>query len=213
MQEHFEEFEKEKFSDIEIYTKIWSRPRAILRYIHEHQYEKNMYILLILIGIVHAIDRASYKNMGDTKSLTEILFSSIIFGGLFGWISFYFYSSLVSWTGRWLKGNANRESFYRMFTYSMIPAIHTLVFLFVQMVFFEGKIFSSDFELEFGDYVMGFIYYSSALFSLALSLYSIALCVIGTSIVQNFSIGKSILNLLLPIFLFIIIHYCPNKMQ
>ncbi len=205
MQEHFEEFENEKFSDLDIYTKIWSRPRAVLRYIHEHQYEKNMYILLILIGIYKALERAGYKNMGDTKSLTEILFSSIVFGGLLGWISFYFYSSLVSWTGGWLQGQANRESLYRMFTYSMIPAIHTLAFLFVQIVFFEEKIFSSDFGLEFGDYVMGFIYYSSALCSLALSIYSIALCIIGTSIVQKFSIGKSILNLLLPVFLLIII--------
>jgi hypothetical protein len=205
MQEHFEEFEEEKFSDLDIYINIWSRPRAVLRYIHEHQYEKNMYIILILIGIVNALDRASYKNMGDTKSLTEILISSIVFGGLLGWISFYFYSSLVSWTGGWLKGQATRVSLNRMFTYSMIPAIHTLAFLFIQILFFGKDIFSSDFGLEFGDYVMGFIYYASALLSFALSIYSIALCVIGTSIVQKFSIGKSILNLLLPVFLLILI--------
>lgn len=203
MQENFEEFEEVKFTDQEIFTKIWSNPKQILQYIHKYQYEKNMYIILILIGIVNSLDRASLKNMGDTRSLTEILFISIAIGGLLGWISFYIYSSLVSWTGSWLNGRGNQSSLYRIFTYSMMPAIFTLVFTLVQIVFFGKDTFTSSFDINLENYVLMIIYYSTSLISLGLSIFSLALCVIGTSIVQQFSIGKAILNLVLPVLILI----------
>lgn len=205
MDENFEEFEELKFTDREIFTKIWTSPKQVLQFIHKYQYEKNMYIILILIGIVNSLDRASLKNMGDTKSLTEILFISIAIGGLLGWISFYFYSSLVSWTGSWINGRGNQSSLYRIYTYSMIPAIFTLAFSFVQILFFGKDTFSSSFDINQENYVLMMIYYSTSLISFGLSIYSVALCVIGTSIVQEFSIGKAILNLVLPILILIVI--------
>lgn len=205
MLQNFEEFEHENFSDYEIFTKIWSKPYSVLRFIHTKQYEKNMYLILFLIGVVNAFDRASLRNMGDTKSLTEIIVGSIIVGGLLGWISFYFYSFLVSWAGLMLKGKGDRESLYRVFTYSMIPAIGNIILTFIQIIFFGGDAFTSDFDNEFGDYATAFIFYSLAMASLGLGIYSIILCVIGTSIVQNFSFGRALLNLLLPIIFIVII--------
>jgi len=44
--------------------------------------------------------------------------------------------------------------------------------------------------------------YSSMILELLLGIWTIVLCVIGVSEVQKLSIGKSILNLLLPVLVF-----------
>lgn len=100
------------YTDQEIFTKIWVTPRPIFQYIHDHQYQKYMVVLMVLAGIGSAFDRASSNNSGDDISLQLVIALSVVMGGLLGWISYYIYAALISWTGKWLGERQTLPPFF-----------------------------------------------------------------------------------------------------
>ena len=199
-EDQFEEFEKyDALSGQDIFTKIWTEPRRVFKFINDTQYEKYLYILMIFAGIVRAFDRASSKDMGDHSSLLTIVFSCIIGGGMLGWISYYIYAALLSWTGKWLNGAGNTSSIYRMMAYAMIPSIMALVFVFLQIAVYGQGYFKSNTDFLESNIIRSIVFWISFSMEMLLSFASLVLMVIGLSEVQKFSIGKAIVNLILPI--------------
>lgn len=192
------EAEQQELTDKDIFVNIWLSPRMVFKYINDKQYDKYLVILLILAGISRAFDRAVAKNMGDDTSLGLIIVTCIIGGAAFGWISFYIYAFLVSWTGKWLKGDGGTRSVLRVLAYAAIPSIFALILLFLQIGVFGEDVFKEDGDLmKAGALGLGFSLFC-LLLELVLLVWSFVLAVVGVSEVQKMSIGKSIVNLLLP---------------
>ncbi|MFD0836548.1 Yip1 family protein [Mariniflexile aquimaris] len=192
----------ENLTEKEIFTKIWTKPREVFKFINDNHYDKYVNILLVLAGISSAFDRASKRDMGDRLSIWAIIGLSILLGGLLGWISYYIYAALLSWTGKWLDGKGDTTSILRILSYAMTPVIITLLLLIPQIGIYGNELFKSDGDLSSAGILPNIIFYSSMIFELIFSLWIIVFCVIGVSEVQKFSIGKSILNLLLPVLVF-----------
>jgi len=196
--------ENPKLTDRDIFTKIWTSPRLVFKYINDTRYDKFLHILLILAGITRAFDRASTKNMGDNISLTGVLSICIILGGLFGWISYYIYAALISWTGKWLNGKGDTSSILRMLSYAMIPSIVVLILLIPQVAIFGNGIFQSNIDIYGSGLVSIIIYYLILFLQLTFGIWTLVVFVIGVSEVQKLSIGKSILNIILPVLIIIV---------
>ncbi len=193
-----------KLSDKDVFTKIWASPRSVFKYINDYNYEKYVTILLVLAGIAGAFDRASKNSMGDNMSLIGVLSVSIIAGGLLGWISYYLYAALLSWTGKWIDGKGNTSSLLRMMAHAMIPSIIALVFFIPQIALFGNGIFQSELDVESSGAFSTIAFYASLIIQMILGFWTLVLFVIGISEVQKLSIGKSILNLLLPLFIIMV---------
>ena len=144
------------------------------------------------------------RDMGDTFSLPTIIGISIAAGGLFGWISTYFYSGLISWTGKWLKGTADTSTILHVLAYAMIPTIISLIFLIPQFATYGVEVYKKDGDIISGGLIINIIFWSSMAAELVLGCWTIYLCVIGISELQQFTIGKAVLNLLLPVLLIVI---------
>jgi len=201
---NFEEFEKyDVLSDRDIFTEIWTSPRRVFKFINDTQYEKHLYILLFFGGISRAFDRATTKDMGDTSSLLSIVLGAVILGGALGWISYYIYAALLSWTGKWLNGVGNTSSIYRITGYTIFPSVLSLIFLVPQMAVYGNDVFR-DVNYDSAGTFGNIIFWVSVFFQVALSLTTIVFMVIGLSEVQKFSTGKAILNIILPIAVIII---------
>lgn len=193
-----EQKQEVKLTDKEIFIKIWTSPRLVFKYINDNNYDKFVTVLLILEGIAKTFDRASSLDIGDRTSLYTIIALSIIIGGLVGWISYYLYALMMSWTGKWLKGQGDTKSLLRMTAYAMSPTIITLILLIPQIVIFGNSIFQSKIDI-LGNGIIGIIiFYTSVVIGLIILVWSVVIFVIGISEIQKLSIGKSILNMLLP---------------
>ncbi|WP_417589114.1 Yip1 family protein [Owenweeksia hongkongensis] len=190
-------------TDKQVFTEIWISPRKVFKFINDNHYDKYANVLLFFAGVSRAFDRASLKDMGDTMSLGTIIGVSIFVGGLLGWISFYFYAALVSWTGDWLKGKGDTRSILRVFAYAMLPAIFALVFLIPQISIYGIGMFQSDGDVTSAGLLANIFVYGSMICELVLGIWAMVLVVVGVSEVQKLSIGKAILNLLLPVLLFV----------
>ena len=197
------ETENMELTDGEIFTKIWTSPRLVFRYLNDTRYDKFVTILLILAGIARGFDRASIKNMGDNLPLIGVLSICIILGGLLGWISYYIYAALLSWTGTWLNGKGDTDSLLRMISHAMIPMIVALILLIPQISVFGNEIFQSDSDIYGTGMAATIMYYFTSYLGISLSIWSIILVVIGISEVQKISVWKSILNMILPVLLII----------
>ena len=201
-----DDFEQQKnLSDWEIFTKIWISPRKVFEHIIDRNYDKYVMTLLVLSGISRAFGQASKNNMGDELSIGAIIIICIFLGGFLGWVSYVLYAAFVNWTGKWLKGEGNVNTILRIMAYSMIPSIIALVFLIPQIIIYDSEIFTSDGDITSAGFVPNIIVYLSSFLEFVLGIWTIVLCVIGISVVQKFSIGKSILNLLLPGLIFSVI--------
>ncbi|TDE03337.1 Yip1 family protein [Flavobacterium sandaracinum] len=195
--------ERIKIAEKELFLKLMTAPRTAFQFINEYKYEKHLYILLFLAGIVRTFDRASAKNMGDNFSLWNIIAVCVIFGGIFGWISYYLYAALISWTGSWLNGKGNTQSIVRVLAYAFFPSIFILILLIPQLALYGNQLFQSDSDLYNLASTESVILYLLLFVQSGLGIWSLVLCIIGIAEVQQLSIGKAILNVLFPVIVLI----------
>lgn len=193
-----------KQSDSDLFIKIWTSPRYVLKYINDHEYDKYINVLLFLAGISRAFDRASVKGMGDTFPLWGIILICIILGGLLGWISFYIYAVLVSAAGKLFDGKGDSYSILRIFSYAMIPSILTLFLLIIQIAIYGVEVFKHDDYMVSDGWFDTVFVYGLIIFEIILGICTMVFTVIGVSEVHKISIWESVLSLLMP-FLIILV--------
>ncbi|RDI13240.1 Yip1 family protein [Flavobacterium sp. AG291] len=185
----FEEYTQNAEIEENLFKKIITAPKEAFRFIADHQYEKHMVQLLVLAGMTSGLDKAVEKTMAGDSGIISALIYTII-GGLFGWIGYYIFSGILSLTGRWLGGEGRTDTILPVISYAAIPTIATIPLLIVRYAIgFEPIVFDIKFV----------VYYVVLFIEIALSFWALALLVIGLAQVQRFSIGKAILNILLPI--------------
>ena len=177
-------------------TKIWFNPKNTLEYILKNHYDKDVTIFFILGGIVRAIDRATGNNMGDDMSTIEVLTIAIISGALFGWITYYIYAWAISVTGRWLNGKSKPAHFRTIIAWALVPSICSLILLVPEVMIFGDDLFKSEPINQ--SLFLDISLISFLVLKITLSTWSMVIVVKGISLIQNFGIWKSILNMILP---------------
>ena len=202
MENILDDFEEEPIinSDIDESTllkDIWLRPTETLAYILKNCPEKYLTIFFVFGGIASSINRASNRDMGDTLSTTYVLIGAIIGGGLFGWISYYIYAWALSETGKWLDGRTKAITFRTIIGWSLIPSILGLVFLLPQILIFGDDLFRSVPEIDTTLTDTAWVVF--AIINLILGIWSMFIMVKGIVLVQDFTTGKAILNMILPV--------------
>lgn len=183
--------------DKEVFTQIWLRPRPVFRFIETSGYQNYFYLILTLSGIASVLQRKLDKGV-EQDSVASTLLISIIFGGLLGWLGIYIYAGLIRFTGEWIDGKAITHRIYRALAYANIPTACTIVIHLAQLYMIKYGVFDemkSDNEASLIQY--GLISIKAIFMAWTMTLY-----VIAVAEVQRFSIGKAILNLILPILLF-----------
>jgi len=190
-------------SEKEIFRKIWMSPRMVFKFINDNRYNELTTALLIFAGIANSLNNASGRNIGDYMPLWGVLLACVFLGGIFGWISIYIYAALLSWTGKWLKGEGNTKSLLRMMSIAFIPSL-VIIFIFIlRIVLYGNEVFQSNIDIiGQGALTIG-IYAFSAFVEIAAGIWTLVILVIGISEVQKLTIWKSILNLILPMIVLI----------
>jgi hypothetical protein len=183
-------------SEDTLLSKLWTQPKATLTYILGYCPDKYVSVLFMLGGIVRAIDRASSKNQGDHLSTAAILMLAVISGSISGWLSYSLYSWGMRVTGNWLGGRASTDEFKTIMAWSLVPSIAGLLFLIPEVAILGDKLFRTTQEtasaLEDG------ILTVCQIGEVVLSVWSFVLLVKGTRIIQGFSVGRALANILLP---------------
>lgn len=188
---HFEEFDNVTLlTEKEVFQKIFSEPRKAFEYIHKNRFENYLITILITVGICNAVDNTFEKIIAGTiDNVMLSLTLSVLVGAFLGWISFYLFGGLLSWTGKWYNGRGTTDEFVRILGYANFPTYISLLVTLIQVIFM--KVLPTTFLSEslYQIFIYGFV-----AVSLFIGIWSIALSIIGIAVVQNFSYGKAFLN-------------------
>lgn len=184
---------------------IWTRPRATMQSILDHDPEQMVFLLGILLGIYDFLSRASAKNMGDMFTVPAIFALCIIMGPTGGLMLLYGVSALIKWTGKLLGGHGSHIEIRAAFAWSSVPLIWSLVVWIPVIALFGQEAFTketpkidSSIALQIEMVCWGCMQVVTFIWSFIIFLKCLAEA-------QRFSAWRSLLNLVLSSALFVII--------
>ena len=189
---------KPEYTDADLFGMLWTQPRRVLTYIYETGYDKHRYTILILAGIARNLGRIQDRGVSGDVPMTATILSAVILGGLLGWTTYYIYAALVAWMGKWLGGRTDTGTLFCVLTYALVPAALS-VFLYVPQYALIGDAIFQNGEFASNGTALDIALYVTIGIQLALSIASVCYIVVAVSVVQEFTIGRSIVNALAPI--------------
>ncbi|MEP0936717.1 MAG: YIP1 family protein [Cyclobacteriaceae bacterium] len=155
-------------------------------------------LTLVIAAISIAFSQAQKTGLGDGKSIFEVITYTVIGGATICYLFLLIYIKLIHWTGKLFKAEGEFKTIYKVFATATLPlAFRTLSFC-ILILLFGNDIFQSHFNVAFLSNSEALIYQAFVALDFILIIWTLVLIIIGLSIVQEFSIIKSIFNYLLP---------------
>jgi hypothetical protein len=173
------------------------QPKETFKYIFEHISKESVFIFFVLAGIAKAVDRLLDKELVNNPFDVGQLAIRIILGGALGWISYYIIAWFLEFAGGLLKGKATLSQYKRVLAWSLVPVIISLFILIPQYFIYGAGSNNAVWETGFSMSSTGLVIFTVLTF--ILDLWALVILVIGVAFIQNFSIGRAILNIVLPI--------------
>ena len=192
----------ELIDEHELFRSIWTKPRLTLDFILRNCPKRYLTTLFVLGGITNALGNRSTDLNSSAFSPMVMIPMAIVVGGLLGWVFYYIYASLLGWTGKWIKGIAGMDQFLTVLAWASIPTIFSLLLVIPELFITDGNPGSVDISSMNISTVIP--YWLIKIGEAVLAVWSLAIMMKGIALIQNFSIGKAILNAILPLFVIII---------
>ena len=187
-----------------IITNLYTRPKWFFRFTQEHWYNKYAWLLLYLALLGSQFGRISSGKL-NIESWTELFFKVVIFGSGISLLFYIMFAYILAGTARWLKDIASAADILRVIAYSSIPGIIVLLLYIIGSLIYGISFFSISFWVNneswsqtiFKIFLMtinGFVGINIAIFM-----------VLGIATVNNFSIWKAILSMILPVIILVVV--------
>lgn len=174
---------------------LWLHPRATLRYLLAHSPNRYVTPLLVLGGVARAVGRIHYNQLLPATVSGQLLLAVVVGGG-FGWLTLYAYAWGLVVTGRWLGGRAHFEALRLVVAWALLPAVVGLAPALLVLDLHSENAFRRevlDVPLSTDTLTNGLIYLQGVL-----SAWVVGVMLTGIQLVQGFSLGRAVLNMLLP---------------
>lgn len=183
-----------------ILSNIWSRPRWFFSFVTEQRYEKYMW-LFIYLGIVAG--NLTRIKVNENDSITSIFMKEFILNAALSIFFYYTFAFLLSLVGKWLSGVGEGRDIFRIMSYAIIPGLLLLLMHLIGVSLFGFAYFSNEFWIENASQSFSALKVIFDVIQIILALNIAMFFIIGIATVQKFAIWKAILNLVLPVFIFL----------
>lgn len=181
---------------------MWAKPKETIRKIIKINPNHNLFVLSIIYGFGSLLSLAQGLAIGFHYNLITILIGALILSPIWGYLVFSISSFFIFLTGKWLKGQGKFKEIRCAIAWSNLPMIINLFFWIILFFLFKEDIFK-DFSnsIVFSDF-QKITLFGILVFQLIISIWILVLYINSLAAVQKFSIGKSILNIIIGIIIF-----------
>jgi hypothetical protein len=192
-----------------VFANLFLKPRKTFTTIYNYELFKFQYHLFVLAGINNVLARKWIETADVSSNLIFKLMIDFAIGALFGWLPLLFLSWLLYLSAKWLKGKADFTTVYNISGYAVsLPAFISLLSTIVCILILRSNGYTKSVNISGTNINWHQTFYIVVRIHLYLSwglnFYYAFLTVIGISVVQEFTIVKSILNVLLAIMIIVI---------
>lgn len=182
---------------------MWTKPRATMRQILDSKSQQHILLLAAVTGIGTMLDQASMKSIGDNWAgnpafLAGILVAALTIGPIGGILRMYIASALLSWTGKWIGGQASYDEIKAAFAWSNVPLIWGLITWVIELGLFGAENFTSKTPVIDASIGLTAAFFAFALIDLTIGIWAIVVYLKALAEAQKFSAWKALGNTLLP---------------
>lgn len=183
---------------------MWTKPRATMQQIIEHDPKHMVMMLVIASGFSNALDRASMQSLGDSYDWPYIILMAMVAGPIAGVVGLYVFSTLLVWTGKWLDGKAPIEHIQSAIAWSTVPIVWGLLLWPPALLLFGQELFTDDTPIISSNpgLLAAFLLY--LLIEFLLAIWSLVVLLKCLAQVQQFSAWKALGNALMAILVIVI---------
>ncbi|MBS0626223.1 MAG: YIP1 family protein [Verrucomicrobia bacterium] len=179
------------------WLEIWTRPRDTIRKIVAENPNQSIWLLAAIYGFGSLLNNAQTLALGHTISLFGIFIVTVLLCALWGYIFFSVWSAVVYWVGKLFKGQGTFQTVRAAYAWSCVPLIFNVFFWIVL-----GFVFGSElFMVNQGGPALGngflALLFVVLISRLVLSIWSLVIYFNALAEVQQYSILKSILNVVI----------------
>lgn len=183
---------------------LFKNPRTSFETALENNFEKQKFLLILLSGISIMLGNAVKQKLGDHFGTFEILVYIFIGGPVFGFVWVYLLSAMIKLGGKIVKGRANIKDISTVIALSALPIICMIFFNSLNYFVFGSQVFTSSLkETDLGN-IQKYIYFTGYIANFLLMFYYLMLFITGISLLQKFSVFKSVMNIIISILIIII---------
>ena len=183
--------------DINPWARIWLQPRRTIRWLVQHDPERQVLLLAGAAGFVGIVDRAILEGLGDHLGWPGILLIGAIIGPILGIIGLLVGAWLLRVTGKALGGQASTGALVTAYAWSSVPAVASLALVAVAIAIFGQELFMARMPRVEAGGLYALAWNGYAALKLLLGLWGIVIFLLAVSEVQRFSVARALGNALL----------------
>jgi hypothetical protein len=180
-----------------VFASLFPKPRKAFTTIYIYELFKFQYYLFVLAGINNVLTRKWLEIADVSNNFIMKLGIDFAIGALFGWMPILFISWLLYLTAKWLKGKCDFVTVYNIVIYAAcLPVLISLLstVLGITLLRLNGNM--KGISVNNLDII---IIRTHLYLNWGLNLYYAFLVVIGISVIQQFTIIKSVFNIFLAV--------------
>lgn len=180
------------------WLKMWTKPRETIRSIVKADPDYRLWWLAGFYGFPMLLSSAQNLSLSGKLSPVVIVIGAAVFAALVGMLGFQITSALVHWTGKWLGGVGTFLQVRAAVAWSNVTNVGASLLWLLLVAFFGADVFVRTFPES--TFVGASLALVSSIFILqtVLSVWSFVLFVRSLAEVQQFSVWRAIINIILP---------------
>lgn len=176
---------------------IWTKPRETIRAIVDFNPKYLFFILSWLYGFPTVLQVFQNHSFAPKFSLGWIVASGVILSPFVGMLGIIIFTALILWTGRWIGGKGSFINIRAAVTWSNVPNVFNVVIWIILIGVFKSRLFTQNFsEGVFVGFELSLVFFS-LLVQIVLAVWGLIIWLKVVAEVQQFSIWKSVLNVLM----------------
>lgn len=186
---------------------IWTQPRATIRRIVEENPNRSLWLLAAIYGFVSLINNAQTLALGQSIHIGIISFLVVILAPFWGYAFFSIWSAIVCLVGKLFKGQASFAKIRAAYAWSCVPFIFNLILWVALIIIFGQKLFMlNTISEQISEPLMLFMFFVLVA-RLVLAVWSLVIYFNALAEVQQYSVLKAILNVVISALLMAVISW------
>jgi hypothetical protein len=176
---------------------IWTKPRQTISHIIGQNPNRSLWALATIYGFCSLINMAQSMILGTAMNLWGILLLTLILAPFWGYINFSVWSWVVYLVGKCLKGSGRFVDVRAAYAWSSVPLAVNIPLWLLMVALFGHQLFLELPDSHLLPNSLVILLFFILIVRMGLSVWSLVIYLNGLAEVQQFTILRAIVNVVL----------------
>ncbi|WP_044639975.1 Yip1 family protein [Risungbinella massiliensis] len=183
---------------------IWLQPKKT---IHQALQRRTAwwFVLPLIANVFYTLDRASMKNMGDIRSIGEVIGYSIGVGLISGFLLVFLIPAVIFAGAKLLKGKGSYWNTVQAYSWATLSKVLLGLIWIPYLVLFGSEMFTTDMPTMESSTILRIVFFLLAVIEVILSIWTVAILCHAIAEVHHFSAWKGFFSCLMVVIIVLVL--------